>query len=156
MNNEIEALFNVSEIDIVYRNPVDFHNRIRIQDSNTAYRVLKQTWNANKIDFIEEFKVLFLDQACNCLGISDISVGSLNGCLVDSRVIFAAALKAKATKLILAHNHPSGNLSPSQSDLSLTKKLVEVGNMLDINIEDHLIVASNGYYSFSNEGLIFK
>lgn len=156
MNQIIQNLFKVSEIDIVYKNTIDYDERIKIQDPETAYRVLKQAWNANKIDFIEEFKVLFLDQDCNCLGISEISVGSLNGCLVDSRVVFAAALKAKATRIILAHNHPSGNLSPSQADRNITKRFVEVGNLMEINIQDHIIVASNGYYSFSNEGLIYS
>lgn len=155
MNNAIQNLFNISEIDIVYKNKVNYNDRIKIQCAESAYKILKQSWNDNKIDFIEEFKVLFLDQACHCLGISEISTGSLNGCIVDCRVVFAAALKAKATRLILAHNHPSGNLNPSSADLQLTKKIVAGGELLDIQIDDHIIVASNGYYSFSNSGLIY-
>jgi DNA repair protein RadC len=73
---------------------------------------------------------------------------------VDPKLLFSTALKLKASSLLLTHNHPSGQLQPSQADISMTKKLIEGGKVLDIPILYHLIISSNGYYSFGDEGLI--
>jgi len=81
-----------------------------------------------------------------------VSRGGTSGTVVDAKIIFAAAIKARADGIILAHNHPSGNLQPSQADLDLTRKLRQAGEVLDISILDHLILApDSGYYSFADE-----
>jgi DNA repair protein RadC len=74
--------------------------------------------------------------------------------VADPKVIFQVALKANACSMILAHNHPSGNLQPSESDIRLTRKLKDAGLMLDLPVLDHLIVSSEGFYSFADEGLL--
>jgi DNA repair protein RadC len=76
------------------------------------------------------------------------------GTIADPKVIFSAALKACASSIILSHNHPSGNLKPSNADIQLTKKIVNAGNLLDIAVLDHVIVSAEGYYSFADEGLL--
>jgi DNA repair protein RadC len=104
----LQSLFRVNEVELIYRNKIPYQDRIQITRSATAYEILLNAWDENRMEMVEEFKILLLDQKNNCLGISDISTGSISGCLADPKVIFATALKARATGLILAHNHPSG------------------------------------------------
>ncbi len=83
-----------------------------------------------------------------------ISQGGYSGTVVDPKLVFAIALTTKASAIIAAHNHPSGNLTPSNADLTLTKKLRAAGEVLDLPILDHLIITTEGYYSFADEGLL--
>lgn len=154
--NSLQSLFKVNEVEIIYRNPTPIHDRISITQSSTAYQVFRQTWDENKIELLEQFKILLIDRGSHCLGISEIAIGGMSACIVDPRVIFAIALKTKSSGLILAHNHPSGSLKPSEADLSMTNKLVKAGNLLDISIIDHLIVTTQDYYSFSDNGIMPK
>jgi len=98
--------------------------------------------------------VRLLSRANKVLGIVDISTGGIAGCIADPKIIFGTALKASASSLILSHNHPSGNLRPSQADISLTKKVKAGGELLDIAVLVHIIMTSEGYYSFEDEGLM--
>ena len=83
-----------------------------------------------------------------------ISSGGVSGTVADTRVIFKNAIEQLCSSIILVHNHPSGNNKPSQTDIQLTKKLVEVGRVMDIAVIDHIIIAENKYFSFADEGLI--
>ncbi|MBK7391407.1 MAG: DNA repair protein RadC [Bacteroidetes bacterium] len=100
----------------------------------------------------EEFWVLLLNRANNIIGKHQISKGGLSGTVVDSKVIFKLALESSSSSIIMCHNHPSGNHKPSDADLSLTKRIVEAGKVLDISVLDHLIIAGELYYSFADEG----
>lgn len=103
----------------------------------------------------EEFYVVFLSQSHRVLGVEPISKGGMTATVVDPRVIFRKALEMNGTaRLILAHNHPSGNLQPSEADKQLTQRILESGRLLEIKLLDHLIVAENRYYSFADEGLL--
>lgn len=144
------SAFKVSEVEIVYRNQTPFEDRIKVKNSHISYKILRETWDDNKIELLEQFKILLMDRNSNCLGVSEISTGGVSCCIVDPKIIFATALKAKASGIILAHNHPSGNLKASDSDLSLTKKLMDGGKLLDIAVMDHLIITTHGYYSFAD------
>jgi len=97
---------------------------------------------------------LLLNRGNRVLGIMNVSSGGVSGTIADPKIIFTAALKSNASALVLSHNHPSGTLKPSQPDISLTKKLVDGGKLLDITVLDHLIVTNEGYYSFADEGLL--
>ncbi len=88
------------------------------------------------------------------LGVCKISIGGLAGTVTDPKKIFQTALKANAASVILCHNHPSGNLKPSKSDIEITKKCVEAGNFLDLKVLDHVIVTRDGYFSFADEGML--
>lgn len=88
------------------------------------------------------------------MGVSNISTGGVSSCIVDPKIVFGLALKTRATGLILAHNHPSGNLEPSQADRRLTYQLQEAGKLLDISVLDHLIITPTDYNSFANMGYI--
>ncbi len=101
----------------------------------------------------EEFWILLVNRSNRVLGKSRISMGGISGTQVDPRLVFKVALEYKATGMVLAHNHPSGNLNPSDPDIKLTAKLRSAGNLLDIQVLDHLIITDSGYYSMADQGL---
>ena len=102
----------------------------------------------------EVFAVLFLNNSNKIKRFEIISKGGLTSTVADPRIIFKLALENNASNLILCHNHPSGKLEPSQSDISLTEKIKSAATHLDMRVLDHVIVSTNGYYSFADEGLI--
>lgn len=104
----------------------------------------------------EEFWVLFLNRANRILGSECLSVGGMVSTVIDIRVLFRKALEMKATALIVAHNHPGSSLYPSEHDRSVTESIRSAGNLLDIVLHDHLIIAGNNYYSFVDEGILNK
>lgn len=122
-----------------------------IRSSSDAYEVIA-THLEDKPH--EEFWVIFLNRANRVIHIECISRGGISGTVVDNRIIFKIALQRLASGIILAHNHPSGNLRPSQSDITLTKKLVQAGQWLEVSVMDHLIITESGYYSFADQGQI--
>lgn len=144
----------VAEIQLTYKPKVKPSDRPRISSSKDAYEILIKHWDDSKIYFVEQFKVVLLNRANKVLGIYEASTGGISGTVADPKLIFAAALKANASSIILSHNHPSGNLSPSQQDITLTRNLKEAGKFLELPVLDHLIVTSDRYYSFADEGLI--
>jgi len=144
---------NLSEIEIFYRNKVRSSDMEKVCGSRDSYEVLMRIWS-EKIDHVEEFMVLCLNRANRVLGWAKISQGGLSGTVADPKVIFQVALKSNSSSMILAHNHPSGNLHPSEADIQLTRKMKEAGVLLDLPVLDHLIVSSEGYYSFADEGLL--
>lgn len=101
----------------------------------------------------EQFWVLLLNRANEVIRPQQISIGGVSGTVADPKMIFKAALEHLASAIILVHNHPSGNLTPSQADKDLTKKVKEAGRTLDIPVLDHLIFSDNGYFSFADEGI---
>lgn len=100
----------------------------------------------------EEFWVLMLDRGLRLIERHRCSVGGLHGTVADPKCIFKAAIDKRASCILVAHNHPSGQLRPSEEDIRLTRKLVEGGRMLDILVQDHVIVTASGYYSFADNG----
>lgn len=154
MTTAVRTLWAVSEIDLVYRNKLKAADRLKIHDATTAYNLLMTLWDMNKIELVEQFYVMMLDRNNACMGISHISTGGVSSCIVDPKIVFGLALKTRATGIILAHNHPSGNLEPSQADRRLTHQLQEAGKLLDISVLDHLIITPNDFNSFANMGYI--
>lgn len=146
--------FRLAELQLVYKQQYKISERPKISTSEEAYRALLSTWNLGTLGFLETFKVLLLNRANRVIGCFEVSSGGICGTVADPRVIFAAALKACAVGLILAHNHPSGNLTPSEADLQLTRKLKEGGLLLDIAVLDHLILSGESYLSFTDEGMM--
>ena len=142
----------IRELKVSYDRPKNKH--LKINSSKTAYDILISTWNNKIIEYQEEFKVILMDRSGGVLGIFNQSKGGITGTVVDQRITFGVALKANATSLILAHNHPSGNLKPSKQDEILTHTIVEAGKLLDITVLDHLIISNEGFFSFADEGLL--
>ena len=102
----------------------------------------------------EEFWILLLNRANKVIKPIRISQGGVSGTVADTKIIFLSAIESLASSIILCHNHPSGNLKPSDSDISLTRKLKEAGKVLEIGVLDHIIFSDNGYYSFADEGMM--
>jgi DNA repair protein RadC len=148
----ISKMYKVAEIELVYRTKVRASQRPKVSSSKEVYQILLQSWDENKIEFVEQFKILLLNRAGRILGIYEVSSGGVAGTVADPKVIFSAALKANASSLILAHNHPSGNIKPSDADKYLTRKIKEAGKLLDISVLDHIIVTTEGYCSLVDEG----
>lgn len=139
----------VAEISVSYSTMNNFKQKIT--SSLNAYNILLNTWSINTIELQEEFKIILLNNSNEVLGIYPMSKGGITGCVVDVRLVFAVALKCNATAIILAHNHPSGKLKPSQADLNITQKIKSGAIILDISLVDHLIITKNGYYSLADE-----
>lgn len=144
----------VAEITLSYYPEMNISQSPRIQRSEDAERLFRQNWDDAQIGLLEEFKVMLLNRSNRLLGISSISKGGVSGTVADPKIIFALALKGVASGIIVAHNHPSGNLKPSQADIKLTRKLQDAGKLLDIMLLDHLILTPDGYTSLSDEGLM--
>ncbi|KIA95628.1 MULTISPECIES: JAB domain-containing protein [unclassified Flavobacterium] len=144
----------VSEIELIYKTKVRASERPQIKSSRDAYHLALSAWDSNKIEFFEQFKVLLMNNAHKALGIYEISSGGVTGTVVDLRLIFSAALKANATSLMMIHNHPSGNLTASEADKQVTRRVKEVGRLLDITLIDSLIITTESYYSFADEGAL--
>lgn len=143
-----------AEVELVYKSKVKASQRPVIRDSNDSYIILRQTWDENKIEMLEEFKVLFLNRGNRVLGVYEVSSGGISGTIADPRLILAAAIKTLAVNIILSHNHPSGNLKPSKADEEITMKIKEAGKFHDITVLDHIILNSETYLSFADEGLM--
>jgi DNA repair protein RadC len=123
----------------------------KIGFSGDAYKILYRIFaDLNH----EEFWIMTLAQSNKVLGTHLISRGGLSNVPVDPKIIFQVALENHAASIILAHNHPSGGLKPSQQDMVLTKRLCEAGRLLDIKVADHIILAEGGFFSFGDEGLL--
>jgi DNA repair protein RadC len=124
---------------------------VKIESSITAFEAL-YPYLAD-LDH-EQFYTMLLNRSNKVIDIVKISQGGVSGTVADSKLIFKSAVEKLASGIILAHNHPSGNLSPSQADITLTRKLQEAGKLLDISVLDHIIIANNEYFSFADQGMI--
>jgi DNA repair protein RadC len=153
LQNQI-SLFQVAEINITYRPKFKACERPQISSSKDLHSILYNNWDLDKLELQEQFKIVLLNRANKVLGISEVSTGGFAGTVADPKVIFSTALKACASSIILSHNHPSGNLKPSQADLNLTRKIKNGGELLDIAVLDHIILTAESYYSFADEGLL--
>lgn len=147
-------LSNIAEVQLSYVTKVKPSERPKIQTSRDSFEILRNTWNADTMELREEMKVMLLNHGHRLLGIYKLSEGGVAGTVADPKLIFAAAIKSNSSAIILAHNHPSGNLQPSQADIQLTKKCKEIGRMLDLVVLDHIIITADAYYSFADDGII--
>jgi len=145
----IEKDFKVREIDVSFKNErIEF---AQISTSDDVYEFVKNILSSG-IDVQEHFVVLYLNTANKLIGYYNHTVGTINSTQVDVELITAVALKVLAKNVIIAHNHPSGNKNPSEADKSITKKLKDALKYFDVNLLDHVIATSSGYYSLANEG----
>lgn len=145
---------SIAEVEISYKPNYKLSGLPTIQNSQEVYNIFLQTWDKRKLEFLEQFKVMLLNRANRVLGVCTIATGNDSGAIADPRIIFAVALKCNACNIILAHNHPSGRLVPSNLDSELTQRISEGGKLLNVKVLDHLIVSTEGYYSFADEGAI--
>ncbi len=144
---------NIAEIELVYKPSIS--NKPIISSPLDAYNVLINFYPKETLHLQEQFLVAYLNRFNRVLGVLHLSSGGITGTIADIRLIFGSALKAAASGIIISHNHPSGQLKPSQIDKNVTSKIRDAGDMLDIKLMDHIIVGHEGQYiSFSDEGLL--
>jgi DNA repair protein RadC len=143
----------LSEIHVSYK-PGLTSSKTTITNSRDAYEILRDLFSADTISLQEQFIILYLNRANRVIGSYQLSKGGITGTIADVRLILSVALKTLATGLILAHNHPSGNLKPSEADKQITNKIRQAAKLLDIELLDHIIISSEGYYSFMDDGKI--
>lgn len=140
----------VNEIKLIYSRKGNCE-RI-IANSKDAVKVFREHFDSEEIDYRESFFTLYLNQANKVLGIKKISESGISSALVDIRIIMQGALLCNASCMIVAHNHPSGNLNPSKEDLKITQKIIEASKLLDMQLLDHCILTSTDHLSFADEG----
>ena len=149
---EAKAVSIVSALEIGRRRKlIDTHKQPEVKSSNDTFELIK----GDLLDLgHEEFWIILLKRNNEVIKKEMISKGGVSGTMVDSKIIFKRALEETASSLLLAHNHPSGNLKPSKQDIQLTKKIKEGGESLDIKLLDHLIVAGDSFFSFADENML--
>ena len=140
----------ISEIELKYSPSILKQKRIKITNSQSAYKAFLTNWDMDTIELYEEFKVLLLNRANEVLGIHSLSKGGISGTIVDLKLLFAVVLKSASSSIILAHNHPSGNLKPSEADKALNNKINKVAGYLDIYVWDNLVITKDGYFSYAD------
>ncbi len=149
---EAKAISIASALEIGRRKASqEVPERVLISDSKSVFRILHPYLSDLPT---EEFWAVFLNQSNKVIHQTRLTHGGITDSVVDVRVLFKLALEHFATGVIVAHNHPSGSLKPSQADISVTKKLKEAGHLLNIQLLDHLIITQNSYFSFADEGLL--
>lgn len=153
MSTITNPTLTLCEIKVTYTSKVKISDRIKISSSACVAQMFRNIWS-DHLEFREECNILLLNRANHVMGWFNVSIGGVASTVVDPKVIFSVALKCNASGIILSHNHPSGNLNPSDADLNLTKKLNSGGKLLEINILDHLILTTDRYYSFADEGML--
>ena len=142
----------VSEISVSYSHT--YKRKIKVTDAYSAEKTLRKMWDTQLMNIQEQFCVLFLNNANEVVGFRCLSSGTLTSSLVDFKILFGLACKSLSSGIIIAHNHPSGKLKPSKADLDLTQKVKEAGNILGINLLDHIILTNNSFTSLANEHYI--
>ena len=154
MKQKAFPLSQVAEIQLSYNPKVKAVDRPKISGVDDMYKILLDNWDLELIQLQEQFKIVLLNRANRIIGICEISKGGFSETSVDAKVVFSIALKGCASAIILVHNHPSGSLKVSKSDMLLTRKLIEGGKLLDIVVHDHFIITAEGFLSMAREELI--
>ena len=146
---------NISEVKLIYRTQIKASDRLQVKCSKDAFDLFMENWDLDPIKHIEEFKLMLLNRSNRVLGITSLSKGGTIGTVVDIKLLLQYTIKSNANAIIICHNHHSGNVQPSESDLAITRKIKESGNVMDVQLLDHLIIIPEGkYYSMGDEGHI--
>jgi DNA repair protein RadC len=146
-NNNNDRLYKAAEVKLTYETRVKASERYRIKNAEDAAALFFKVWDRSTIEHVEEVKMIMLNRANRVLGVAHLTKGGLNGSIIDTRVILQYAIKANASAVILAHNHPSGNLGASEADIRITKTVREALKLMDIELLDHLILTYEEKYS---------
>lgn len=126
-----------------------------ITSSNETFLFFRKIWDKDLITIQEQIYIIFLNTNNQVIGYRCLNTGTINGTLFDIRLAMACALSCLAAKIIIAHNHPSGNLRPSAGDIEITEQLKAACNLMDIKLLDHIIINPFEYYSFGDHRLVF-
>jgi len=151
----MQDILAISEVKLSYKPKVKASERPVIKCSRDIYKLLiNSVFDTETIEHREYLKVVLSNRAGKVLGVHAVSMGGTSETSADLKIILQGAILANATGMILCHNHPSGNLSPSAQDDLLTQRLQKAAKLMDISLLDHLIISAEGYYSYADEGRI--
>lgn len=143
------------ELKLSYRRTKRRRQTGALRSSMDSFEVIKTVFDQDLIEAREEFIVLYLNRANEIIGYYKAFQGGVSSVVADTKLILSTGLKVLASGIILAHNHPSGRIIPSEQDIRLTRRVKEACKLVDMELLDHLIVtAENGFYSFADEGKI--
>lgn len=154
LTDDILIESNIAEISVTYSHIVPIKDRIKIVNHSHAFKVFRFVWDEETIELYETFMVILLNRNNRLLGVVTLSKGGMSGTVADIKLLFGIVLKAAAHCIVLCHNHPSGNVNPSELDIRLTKKIKNAREILEIALLDHLIITKDDYYSFLEYNLI--
>ena len=147
MNNE------VSEVKLTYKSKVKASERPKVLNSKASFDILLKSFDPDTIELKETMKMLLLNNANKVLGVMDVSTGGTGGTIADIKLIMQCALLSNASGIIISHNHPSGILTASVQDDSITRRLKQACELMEIRFLDHIIISSEEkYYSYADEG----
>lgn len=146
----------IGEVVVGYRRTEKMRMMLQPQvtDSLKIANYARQLYPADKLEHVEQFFLILLNRCNRVLGWCKISSGSVCGTIVDARTIFQVVLNSNATQIVLVHNHPSGNITPSESDKTITDQLKKASVLMDITLLDHVILTSHDHFSFTDDGLL--
>lgn len=125
---------------------------VKINSSKDTFDYILPLWNG--VDHYESFYCILLNRANNAIGFFEVGKGGITATVADIKIILQSVIIANATALIIVHNHPSGNLTPSELDIRLTRQVKEAATLIGSDLIDHLIISSNGYFSFADESIL--
>ena len=146
---------SISEVKLTYKNKVRMSDLPKVNISKDAFDLFYSSWDQDTIEHCEEFKIMLLNRANRVLGIATISKGGISGTYTDVKIVLQYAIKSNASAIIVAHNHPSGNKEPSETDGSVTMRIKEAANCMDLVLLDHLIIVPDEeFYSLADNGLM--
>ena len=154
MSNELDIKIPEIKISLSMSKKYKLSELHTIRSSNDSAQLFRKIFNADTFGWTEEMILLCLNRANKVIGFYKVSSGGFAGTVADPKVIFTIALNCAASAIIIAHNHPSGNLKASKADIDLTNKIKLAGNTLEINLLDHIIMTEDSYYSFADDALI--
>jgi DNA repair protein RadC len=144
--------WTVAELSVTYNTQKG--SKKRIKSVVSCHSIIKSLWNMELINLQEEFLVLFINSSSKTIGYRTLNKGSMEQCPVDIKLLVSMALHCMASAVVIAHNHPSGNVMPSDSDKALTKRIKRALNIVDIRLLDHFIISKKSYYSFAQRKLL--
>ena len=142
----------LTEILTSYKNKNQ--DAVKVSSSVDVYNFILNHWDDDTLDIQENVKMLLLNSSNTILGVYDVSRGGINSTVIDLRLVLSVALKCLASSIILVHNHPSGNINPSEQDREFTKKIKSACKFLEIQLFEHIIITRYDYFSFADNGYI--
>lgn len=146
---------NLGEVEVTYKYHSELANRPCIRDSKQANEILRKLYKKGDLGFQEVFVAIYLNKANTVIGTFEGFKGTTTATLVDFKILMGVGIKLLATGMIIAHNHPSGNLSPSKQDIQITKRVIKCSELFDIKLLDHIILSPTGdFYSFAENNLL--
>lgn len=147
---------HMAEVKITYNSNGNLEDKPILNTPEDVYEYLLTIWDLDRIEFQESFFILLFNNAMRCIGWHKLSMGGKNATIVDVSHLLIVAALGNASSVIVAHNHPSGTMKASKSDIQLTRRIKKALGTVGIVLNDHLIISRRDYYSFNEQGLLNK